>query len=100
MINKAFSSIGFNTENSHEIYVFMGSYKKNYIISYDTLSPIKNAKWTDYNIYWNLEIEKSIKVLREKVESFGKNHIVIDNPIANIKVTYQDYYNNFLKIQN
>lgn len=99
LINRAFAPIISNTEESNNIYVFMGSYTKHYGNTADTLSPIKNALWTDYNKYVDLETERCIQIPKRNIESFEKTHIVIDNKVPTLSTNFQDYYENFSKIQ-
>ena len=99
IIQNSFRTIATSTKNSNSIYVFMGSYVKHFAPSADCLSPIKNAPWTDYNIYWDLETEEAIKVIKERINSFEKNNIVIDNKTIISSPKFSDYYDNFQKIQ-
>lgn len=99
IIQESFKKIA-TTKDSNNIYVFMGSYIKHFAPAADTLSPIKNASWVDYNIYWNLETEQAIKIMKENINCFEKNNIVIDNKISSLSANFSEYHKNFIKIQN
>lgn len=102
LVQNAFKEIAPNTKDKSDIYVFMGSYKKVYGSGADVLSRIKNATWTDYNTYWNIETEKCIKIynLNQNIENFEKEHVVINNKVPLLSNSFKDYYDNFCKIQN
>lgn len=99
IVKEAFVPIGFNTKESNNIYVFMGSYTRNYGTAANSLSRIKNALWTDYNLYWDLETEESIEIMQDEVKNFENNHIVIDNKVPSLSSDYRDYLYNFQQIQ-
>ena len=98
---KAFDEVCSNTKDKSDIYVFMGSYQKVYGSGADVLSREKNASWTDYNLYWNIETEGCIKVHKyeQSIEHFEKKHIVIDNKVVPLSNEFIDYYKNFKQIQ-
>lgn len=101
LIDESFASIGYNTKDSNDIYVFMGSYIKDYVSGVNIISS-KNAPWSHYNIYWNLETEEVICIFRDMVENFEQNYNVIDNNVSEpITInSYAEFVENFYLIQS
>ena len=101
LLDEAFCAIGYNTKDSNDKYVFMGSYIRDCLSGFDTILS-KNASWSHYNIYWNLETEEKICIFKDMVENFENNNHVIDNNVCEpITVnSYVEYVENFYRIQS
>lgn len=99
LTKETFKKIGNKTNNSYKIYIFMGSYgysKKN---NQYTISPLKNAPWTSYNIYKDLETEKEYKISGERVTNFENNYTVITPRMTKYFSTKEDYIDKFYELQ-
>ena len=101
LIDESFASIGYNTKDSNDIYVFMGSYIKNYINNTNIITS-KNASWSHFNVYWNLETEEVFYIFRDMVDNFEQVYYVIDNNIAEpiTANSYAELVENFYLIQS
>ncbi len=99
IICETFKKIGNKTKNSKKIYIFMGSYGYRKYENKYKLSPLKDAPWTIYNIYKDLETEQEFKIFKERVANFEINNNIIIPRMSNYFLTQELYLKKFYELQ-